>query len=172
MLYRISKYDPVNYDENGVYLFPEEWTDFSDIGRDACTPKLTFEDYLHVENNYVATLFDIAAAKNVKFFTITQIEKYGKTRHWWKSKKRYPVSLICDFVSDCLRNRVWGVIRADGFICYPSWDFYFYAKCDIDKALIDSICASHSLYCTDFNETVWEDVIDWKPFKTKRRFYH
>ena len=172
MLYRISKYDPENYDENGTYTYPNEWTDFSQIGRDTCTPKLTFKDYLRVESNYLATLFDVATTINVKFFTITQIERQGKTKHWWKPEKKYDVSLLCDFLSDCLRNKVWGVTRAYGFICFTGWDYYCYLKCDIDEALIESICTSHELYCVKVDEMMHEDIIDLIPLNKTKRFYH
>ena len=50
--HEIVKYSPEYYDENGVYQ-RNEWTAFSDIGKEYEGKVVTKEDYLDVENRFI-----------------------------------------------------------------------------------------------------------------------
>lgn len=50
--WRITKYDPKDRDQNGVFL-KESWTSFSDVGKVVDGSKVTVEDYIRVEDAYI-----------------------------------------------------------------------------------------------------------------------
>ena len=53
--WRITKYDPKYRDSRGAFL-KNDWISFSEVGDIFEGKKLTIEDYLKVENAYVASV--------------------------------------------------------------------------------------------------------------------
>lgn len=65
----VVKYNPQGYDENGTYIL-NEWTDFSDVNKRINHKKLTAEEYLNVETNYVDMAVEVCYASGCKFMTM------------------------------------------------------------------------------------------------------
>lgn len=72
--WRITKYDPIYRDSNGVYTV-EEWTSFADIGRKIGDVVLTEDDYYVCENAYISVIKQFALLNQVDIFTILSLEK-------------------------------------------------------------------------------------------------
>ena len=62
--HEIVKYAPQYYDENGVYQ-KDEWTCFSDIGKEFEGKIITMEDYLDVEDRFISVTRAILEAKKI-----------------------------------------------------------------------------------------------------------
>ena len=71
--YRVSKYNPIHRDSNGVY-HSSEWTSFGDIGRLFGGCELTIEKYNEVENGYLQIVMDILRFCNVSRIIIKNLE--------------------------------------------------------------------------------------------------
>ena len=63
--YRISKYNPELRDDNQSYT-REEWTSYSDIGKNFADGQLTQKEYLKVEKDYMDFIYDFFNAFKIK----------------------------------------------------------------------------------------------------------
>ena len=75
----IVKYNPKYYDIQGVYT-KDEWTDFSDVGREFEGKRLSIEEYLVVENNFIAFVRECLELIGCKYLTIDW--------NWWNGDKK------------------------------------------------------------------------------------
>ncbi len=187
MFYRISKYNPDDYDENGKYRYLQEWTSYSDINNKHCFPVLTRKEYERVEENYLRTIEEIAELSRTDLFEIRRLERWTVYSCRWKENRKYPVKRMKDFFRDCLRNKVWGAAVGRQLVIDVGYDFYIHVLCDLPAETVNSICANNQLYCTEteFCEMYdvlhrWEDEellvpVEWfgarlQRFITKRLF--
>ena len=74
---RISKYDPFDRDENGVYFGPSEWLDASVIGKNKYGKILTLDEYLVVEDKYVSAAQQFIDILGIKQLTIDGLEMHS-----------------------------------------------------------------------------------------------
>lgn len=72
--YRISKYDPIYRDRNGIYQH-DEWTAVSDIGKKYIDEELSKEEYLEIEKKYIEVLKKIMKEKEINKFVVKELEK-------------------------------------------------------------------------------------------------
>lgn len=72
--WQITKYNPINRDENGKYL-KDEWTSISDIGRKYNGVEFTLDDYLSVEQLYVDAVIGFMKGLNIQFLKVCKLEK-------------------------------------------------------------------------------------------------
>lgn len=70
--YRISKYNPIYRDNNGIYL-KEEWTAISDIGKSFDGVKLSVEEYKKVEDSYIRVIKLVMSYVGTRFLTIDKV---------------------------------------------------------------------------------------------------
>ncbi len=73
----IAKYNPKYYDAKGVYT-KDEWTEFSDIGREFEGKRLSLEEYLVVENHFIAFVEDCLDIAGCRYLTIDWSWEYEK----------------------------------------------------------------------------------------------
>ena len=67
----IVRYNPKYYDTQGVYT-KDEWTDFSDVGREFEGKRLSIEEYLVVENNFIAFVRECVELVGCKYLGFTE----------------------------------------------------------------------------------------------------
>lgn len=72
--YRISKYDPSSRDERGCFL-GEDWTSFSDIGKEYHGTVLTALQYAAVEAKYIDAVTTILRQNQVHTMVVEKLEK-------------------------------------------------------------------------------------------------
>jgi hypothetical protein len=75
--YRITKYDPLNRNDQGHYLY-DHWTEFSDIGKTLEGEIVTIEKYLEVEADYINAIIDILKENQIKYLRVVGYEKRGR----------------------------------------------------------------------------------------------
>ncbi len=68
--YRITKYDPAKREEDGYYQL-DDWISVSDIDKHIVTK----EEYLFVENNYVAIIINIMEHLKIEGLKVNGLEK-------------------------------------------------------------------------------------------------
>ena len=71
--YRITKYNPALRNEDGWYM-PDDWTDWSDIGKIYNGNMLGAREYLEVETKYIEIVTKILKYKTVTTMEIKEIE--------------------------------------------------------------------------------------------------
>ncbi|MDF2565648.1 MAG: hypothetical protein K0Q53_2043 [Massilibacillus sp.] len=72
--WRITKYNPIYRDEFGRYN-RNEWTSFSEVGKIFEDKKLTYDDYIAVEDSYVGAISKIMEDLNISSLKVTNIER-------------------------------------------------------------------------------------------------
>ena len=72
--YRISKYDPSSRDERG-YFTEEDWTSFSDIGKEYHGTVLTDLQYAAVEAKYIDAVTTVLRQNRIHTMIVEKLEK-------------------------------------------------------------------------------------------------
>lgn len=72
--YNISKYNPELKDRDGKYL-KDDWTAISDIGKIFDGKKLSSEDYLEIESNYIKAIYEILDFYKLKSLDVQDVQK-------------------------------------------------------------------------------------------------
>ena len=91
--YRISKYNPELRDDNQSYT-REEWTSYSDIGKNFADGQLTQKEYLKVEKDYMDFIYDFFNAFKIKKVRILKLMINGYILYCRKiSEKNFGASL-------------------------------------------------------------------------------
>ena len=70
--WKITKYDPVNRDDDGSYLDLKEWTCFSEVGT-----KFSMEEYLKQEEKYLSAITTFMAEMGLNRVYVTTLEKWS-----------------------------------------------------------------------------------------------
>jgi hypothetical protein len=157
--YRITKYNPIYRDKDGVYL-KDEWTAISDIGKSFGKKKLTYMKYLKVEGQYLKALERILSKIDLNTITINEIEKYFYKVNDNTVKDLYDenMKILFNKLSDnycftskdelmnaiklILREHLWGkiVVKNSNFKVEFGNDLYVYITSEeLPKELIQSL---------------------------------
>ena len=159
--FRVSKYNPIYRNEKGYYL-KEEWTDFSDIGKEFLGKKLTFEEYVEQEKAYIVTVLEIANLLEIEHFYLSGVEIYysdddkesGELFDFFRKYQNFQIetgkiiemSLLEEIVSLILRNNFWARIVSERMEVHFGYDYYMYIG--VSEKLDDakSIPEKHGLF--------------------------
>ncbi len=140
--YTVSKY-------NNKVDKHNEWTDYSDIGKVFDGKKLTMDEYLSVEQNYIGFVIDALRINNVSNLILTELEVYEEIK--WTDNQRVNVSDISEVIKDVLRNKCWCKLKTDNFCLCFGFDFYMRIKSNIDYGYLVKMCDKYGLFIK--NET-------------------
>lgn len=161
--YSIIKYNPAYY-INGVYT-KNEWTSFFDIGNTFDNFVLTLDEYLIVENRYIACAKQLAAESGCSYLSVAYMEGNGRFRVKTANGKRRDLipgsKLAVKDIDDALRNvlrenYVWMVFLnvEHSFMIDFGYDYYMHIRCPLQKARVESIVASHQLHLDPRNNNL------------------
>lgn len=137
--YRISKY-PRNNKES----ITQDWTAYSDIGKIFYGHKLTLDEYLKTEDNYVLCILNLLDLSNVKKMCITYLEPRSIEIPWKAGMFLSGNDLSC-FIRDCLRENCWGVLECVSFRIEFGFDLYVHIGCRLSFTCIQNVTARYSL---------------------------
>ncbi len=146
--YRITKYNPLLRDSDGIYTL-NEWTSFSDVGKNISGNIFTYDDYLNVENSYLQVIEYIINIVGNPSFTVTDLEIHTDDKCEIDDDNKHSSKLLvteglqlkvhaalnlCRLV---LREEVWCKLEFN-CDCYFhfGYDYYMYVGVP-DNALID-----------------------------------
>lgn len=144
--HEIVKYEPQYYDENGAYQ-KDEWTCFSDVGKEYEGKVVTMEDYLDVENRFINITRAILEASGCKYITLGYME--ARRRKGLKEGMRVRVQDIDPFLRFALRGKAYIVFinKSKGVQFDFSEDFlYMHLNCRIPDDELRAIVESRGLY--------------------------
>lgn len=135
--YTVSKY-------NNKVDKHNEWTDYTDIGKVFGGKKLTIDEYLSVEQNYIGFVIDALRINNVSSLLLAELEVYEEIK--WKDNQRVDVLDISEVIKDVLRNKCWCKLKTDNFCLCFGFDFYMHIKSNIDYACLVELCNRYGLF--------------------------
>lgn len=141
----IVKYPPEGYNEQGVYT-RDEWMSFSDIGKTFNGNMLTAEEYLEVENRYIACVEDIVTSSQCKYLTIGYLVDYNNSGYCYK--ERIAKEHIHKVLRDMLRENVFCVLvnLKRNVMIDMGYDYYMHVLCPLEYDVLNGIVESHKLY--------------------------
>jgi hypothetical protein len=130
--YRITKYDPDRRDEHGAYP-DDDWTAFSDIGREFGGVMLTREEYDRVETAYLDAVQIFAEAAGISEFCVVGLELHGKPALELQEGQRLGLPDALEVVRGLLREAgFWCRLEADDGFVHVGWDYYMYLGATTD----------------------------------------
>ena len=169
--HEIVKYEPQYYDENGAYQ-KDEWTCFFDIGKEYEGKVVTMEDYLDVENRFIAVTRAILEAAGCTYVTLGYVEAIRGKRV--KEGMRVRVQKIDHYIRLVLRGKVWIVFinSSKGVQFDFSEDvMYMHLFCRIPDEQLREIVESRGLYLDPRVKKVvmcYDDRIEIYTFEKKQ----
>ncbi|RZK31467.1 MAG: hypothetical protein EOO61_17990 [Hymenobacter sp.] len=148
--YRITKFNPKNRNEQGVYLDISEWTAISDIGKPSYNSP-TYEEYERIESAYVAAIETVLLKNAVSSLKVDSLEIHSVKENFehYKLEGRLQ-SLTTDFEKDIaglrngiqldssqlrktirliLREVIWMVLSSKEVTVEFGYDYYIYVRC-------------------------------------------
>ena len=144
--HEIVKYAPQYYDENGVYQ-KDEWTCFSDVGKEFEGKIITMEDYLDVEDRFISVTRAILEAAGCTFVTLGYVEPMRKKG--LKEGMRVRIQMIDHYIRLVLRGEAWIVFinsRKGVQFDFSEDVLYMHLNCHIPEEPLREIVENRGLY--------------------------
>ncbi len=124
--WRISKYwqrTPEGY----LWSPPEEWTDFSDVGK-----RVSIEDYLVVEDAYLDAIRRFCVGIGVESLRIQSLSSHGPCQyHEGQQLGLHEIERVARGV---LRNAFWCKLVCQNAEVHFGYDYYMYAVSSVDAS--------------------------------------
>ena len=165
--HEIVKYRPEYYDENGAYK-ANEWTSISDIGKFYDGKIFTLENYLRVEQRYIAVILSIMSRMDCKYLTVEylEVDKNDIEKHINSTKdhttdsllvtsliqleqgKRIYYKNIDNVIRLALREYIYIVLcnKQKKLKIEFGYDYYLYVLCNLDNRILNNLVNSVGLY--------------------------
>lgn len=157
--FRISKYDPAFRDIDGKYL-KKDWTSFTDIGKEYGGNKLTVDQYIEVEDQYISfllCLFDLLDVQKIQI-TETENEILNSDNEYQFPEILNDRNTIIDVIRNILREKIWGkLISKNKIEIHFGYDFYMYVG--ISKNFDKNVSA-----CQKNKDNIFIEKIDTSPY--------
>ena len=136
--WRITKYDPINRDKNGLYQ-KYEWASVGDVGKKYDGIEFTFETYLTYESKYIGAINGFLHGNNVESIRIKPLEKKRYTsyadfieplsKEYFRSLKSNTMITTQDIprvVRFVLRELIWCKLVCEQMYVHFGYDYYMY----------------------------------------------
>ena len=146
--YRITKYNPINRDNDGIYTV-EEWTCFSDIGSVFNGTKLTEEIYLKTEEAYINCCLELIDKGQISILSLENVESYREDIDI--PTKVSNVEEIRQVIRACLREQCWFKLVGKDFFIHFGWDYYMYVGSTLPSKMVEQVAEKLGLYCEILN---------------------
>lgn len=137
--YRITKYHQYNA-EGYLYSPPEEWIDYSDIGK-----LVSLEDYLKIENEFIRTFLAICHYLQVDSLLISDLEIRTDSILTITNNEEVKTEQLPDIIKMLLRNDIWCRLYSKILQFHFGYDYYAYC---VSNQSLDSFFKT---YDTDLN---------------------
>lgn len=134
-MWRVTKYNPVNRNEKGVYLL-DEWTSFSDIGKLFYGNKLTIYEYEKYEKAYIDTILEFMACNEIENLKVLELEKYDEENvdeiindiNDGMILSKEQIKIVAHHI---LREKIWCKLVFDEiFYVHFGYEFNMYIGCE------------------------------------------
>lgn len=126
--YRITKYFTYT---NAGFLADDGWSSYSDV-----PDKITLEQYLKVEQQYIQIILDICKTQNIHFLRIKQLSDWQK-KSPYRNRHKIPLAHLPEFLRGLLRENYW--CKLTHFKCEFHFGYDYYLYCLSQEDLFDFI---------------------------------
>lgn len=136
--WRITKYNPQLRNSKGWYL-KDEWTSISDIDKIFDDGKLTFHDYINIENAYVNAITAFMECNNIDTIRINKLSKNSSPRdislyspemlntfNNLADKTIVDKNIIQNVARLALREELWCKLITKNMYVHFGYDYYMY----------------------------------------------
>jgi len=135
--WRITKYNPKYRNEKGHYL-KEEWTFFAQIGTTVEGKKVTFDEYVEIENKYIKAVLLIMECAQIESMQIVGLQKDKKLQKKWLEKQDIEIfnslkngqwvdrTIISHIIRLILREKIWCKLESENMYIHFGWDYYMF----------------------------------------------
>lgn len=172
--YRLSKYDPIFRDPNGVYT-KEEWTSYCDIGTVYDGVVFTKDEYLRMEAKFINVILQVLSSLGANSFWVRKLEppftaeemrnylgRYGLSmspeeeaaRSSLYEGKKINISELKVYLRLFLRECFWCELHAEEstIVLYWSDEYYMYLRCrGLDENIIQ-VSKTQGIYIEDIED--------------------
>lgn len=153
--WKITKYDPVNRDDDGSYLDLKEWTCFSEVGT-----KVSMEEYLKQEEKYLRAITTFMAEMGLNRVYVTTLEQWSdevnnQNADEFLSKiwigKAVTVREVRELARLTLRNAIWCKLGfKKQFFVHFGYDYHMYIGASEDCTEAKQVVRETGLFIEDF----------------------
>ena len=136
--WRITKYNPINRDAQGVY-HKNEWTSINDIGKEFNNVEFVFDSYIFYENLYIDAIIRIMRENEVDLLKVEALEvkcyvDYSsfselELKNCFNNLKNNILVTkhdITQIVRLVLREFVWCKLTCQRMFVHFGYDYYMY----------------------------------------------
>lgn len=135
---RITKYNPKCRRSDGTYD-RDEWTSYSDIGKQFSDGILTRESYLFVEEKFISTIVSFFRTAGISCLSVEDSENFEGVAAYLKSSDKINFAqldqvgpaTVESIIRLCLREQAWCKLRGerDAYLHF-GYDYYVYVGAD------------------------------------------
>lgn len=168
--WRITKYNPAKRDKNGTYT-GEDWTMAQQIGDSINGKTLTKEDYLEMEDRYVAAAERFFLASGLETLTVIALQQPSTRPDYavehglndidnvsLNEGQQVTAKELGTIMRLMLREVLWCKLEnPEKFFIHIGWDYYMYIGCS--ESLEDAITKTDAdgLYVENFVSPYFEN---------------
>ncbi len=152
--YRVCKY-PAACRRNGIY-YTDEWTSFSDVGKECGGITLTMSEYVRVETNYLLLLLRVCERCGAEQLEVRGFEAYTDNLPWKNGRmlNREEIKGIC---RDILREKCWCRLESEQMHVHFGYDFYMHIGCTLSLNEMERVAADYGLTVDEWHEQEFEE---------------
>ena len=145
--FRISKYNPF-LRLNDTYI-EDEWTSISDIGKFYKGREFTKDEYIKVEEKYLAFIRLVCNQEKVSKMCICNLEDYSGQSPYSNGSVLCSFNEIVDVARNCLREKYWCKLESETVAFHFGYDFYMYVSSPLDYSMIGMFAECVGLFVED-----------------------
>ncbi len=136
--WRITKYNPSYRNASGSYQ-KNEWSSFTDIGKNFDNKQLTLNDYLLIEDAYIGAIVCFMECNHINTMRVTNLEKQRlpEDRSSYSEEMVNALNLVANnIIADketiksigrlILREAFWCKLKAKNMYVHFGYDYYMY----------------------------------------------
>lgn len=152
---RITKYNPCQRNAQGHYLL-NEWTEFSDIGKEFEKGVLTTEQYENVESKYIESALGFLTEAGIGYLRARSVENHQNFSDAPAEGERIATADLKAAFRNVLRNKYWCKFEAEHGFVHFGYDFYMYIGTSVDCEAAQKSAVLRGLFVEQFNSPYLE----------------
>jgi hypothetical protein len=155
--YRITKYDPSRRNSDGNFL-DDDWTSFSDVGKDGSEDGLTIEQYEAFESAYIQTAVDFLVESGGGEMAAVDIHNTAKTKLGFRPGMPLRNGNLMNAMRLVLRELIGARFEdSDGRFVHFGWDYYMYVGVTTECPSAEQAAARRGLFVESFKSPYHRD---------------
>lgn len=148
--YRVTKYDPAMRDGQGAYE-RNEWTSFGDIGRSFDGNALSEQEYLRVEEAYIAAALAFLKESRISSLHVLGLENHLEAVNELSDGDEISLEQFRRAAAGVLREKFWCRFEASDAFVHFGYDYYMYVGVPLPCPDAQRLAVAHGLFVEPFH---------------------